>query len=415
MSAAPARRVRVGVLGATGAVGQRFVQLLEAHALFEVVALGASSRSAGRRYDAAARWGVGADMPAYARALVVTACAPAAMPGVELVFSALDADVAGDVEAAFRDAGVAVFSNARNHRMVADVPLVVPPVNGGHLELVRAQAAYARCGGFIVTNANCSTTGLVIALKPIHDAFGIVHATVATMQAISGAGYPVRSVCCATSKLRRKRARTPRRPPHSSLSLSPSQGLPSLDILDNVVPFISGEEEKLESEYRKILGALSASGGAVEPAAFPLTAMVHRVHVRDGHCIAVSLQLRDPAASAEAVAAVLRGWAPADAALRDAPSAPAAFITVRDEADRPQPYLDRDAGRGFTTVVGRVRACALNSVKLFIVSHNTVMGAAGSSILNAELAHAKGLLRRRAGEPEPAAPPATGAAAVTAP
>jgi len=162
--------------------------------------------------------------------------------------------------------------------------------------------------------------------------------------------------------------------------------------LDNVLPLISGEEEKLETEYRKILGALPASGaGPIAPAAFPLTAMVHRVHVRDGHCLAVSLALATPASAAD-VAAVLRGWAPSDARVRALPSAPPAYIAVRDEADRPQPLLDRDAGRGFTTVVGRVRACALNTVKLFVVSHNTVMGAAGSSILNAELAHAMALL-----------------------
>ena len=185
-------RVRVGILGATGAVGQRFVSLLEGHALFEVAWLGASPKSVGRAYGNVVRWGLGGDVPAYAAAMVVVACEPAALAGAAVVFSALDADVAGDVEAAFRSAGVAVFSNARNFRMHADVPLVVPPVNGGHLDLVRAQADFAANGGFIVTNANCSTTGLVIALKPIHDAFGIKHATVATLQAISGAGYPVR-------------------------------------------------------------------------------------------------------------------------------------------------------------------------------------------------------------------------------
>jgi len=355
-------------------------------------------------------------VPAWAAALTVVPCSPAAMPGAELVFSALDADVAGEVEAAFRDAGVAVFSNARNYRMAPDVPLVVPPVNGGHLQLVRAQASWAATGGFIVTNANCSTTGLVIvrspaaaapwrrfistlllpcnsarssrppppqALKPLQDAFGIEHATVATMQAISGAGYP---------------------------------GLPSLDILDNVVPFISGEEEKLESEYRKILGQFEGGSGggaaaAIAPAAFPLTAMVHRVHVRDGHCIAVSLKLARPASAAE-VAAALRGWAPADGALARLPSAPpGGYLALREERDRPQPQLDRGAGGGFTTVVGRVRACALNTVKLFVVSHNTVMGAAGSSILNAELAHAQGLLQPQPGR---GAPPAAEPAGTTA-
>ena len=178
----------MGVLGATGAVGQRFVQGLEGHPWFEVVALGASERSAGKAYAKAVNWGLSANVPEFARGITVSGCTPDVMPGVDVVFSALDADVAGDVEAAFRDAGVAVFSNARNFRMVADVPLVVPPVNGDHLDLVRAQASFAHNGGFIVTNANCSTTGMVIALKPIDDAFGIEAAYVTTLQAISGAG-----------------------------------------------------------------------------------------------------------------------------------------------------------------------------------------------------------------------------------
>lgn len=214
------------------------------------------------------------------------------------MFFTQDADVAGEVEAAFRDAGVAVFSNARNHRMAPDVPLVVPPVNGDHLQLVRSQPAFHTSGGFIVTNANCSTTGLVIALKPIDDAFGIEAAHVTTLQAISGAGYP---------------------------------GLPSLDILDNVVPYISGEEEKLETEYKKIMGALapgsSPSLQRVAERVFPLSAMVNRVHVRDGHSIALSLKLSKPA-TPEAVAAVLRGWAPGGTELAGLPSSPHAFIEV---------------------------------------------------------------------------------------
>ena len=205
-------------------------------------------------------------------------------------------------------------------------------------------------------------------------------------------GAPRATASTFFSFLARFLSRALRRCPAQAISGAGYPGLPSLDILDNVLPLISGEEEKLETEYRKILGALPASGvGPIAPAAFPLTAMVHRVHVRDGHCLAVSLALASPASAAD-VAAALRGWAPSDARVRALPSAPPAYIAVRDEADRPQPLLDRDAGRGFTTVVGRVRACALNTVKLFVVSHNTVMGAAGSSILNAELAHAMALL-----------------------
>ena len=366
---APRRRFRVGILGATGAVGQRFVEGLEGHPWFEVTRLGASSRSAGKRYRDAAVWGVSPDVPGYVADATVVDCSVASFDGaVDLVFSALDADVAGGVEAAFRDAGVPVFSNARNFRMAADVPLVVPPVNGDHLELVRRQASFsggARPGGFIVTNANCSTTGMVIALKPLADAFGIESVHCTTLQAISGAGYP---------------------------------GLPSLDILDNVVPFISGEEDKLETEYKKIMGRLlaaapaAAAGANIAPAAFPLSAMVNRVHVRDGHSIALSVKLARAASPAE-VSRALESFAPADPELASCPSSPARFIQVRTEQNRPQARLDRDTGRGFTTVVGRVRADPINTVKLFVLSHNTVMGAAGSSILNAELAATKGLLR----------------------
>jgi len=266
------------------------------------------------------------------------------------------------VEPAFAAAGIPVFSNASAHRMAPDVPLVVPPVNGGHLDRVRAQAAYAR-GGYIVTNANCSTTGLVIALKPLVDAFGVAAVSAVTLQAISGAGYP---------------------------------GLPSLDILDNVVPFIGGEEAKLESEYAKILGSYEGgspgAGGALRPAPFPLSASVNRVHVRDGHSIALAVRPAAAAgASAAAAADALARWAP-EGDVASLPSAPAAFIRVRTEANRPQPRLDRDEGRGYTTVVGRVRDDAVLGLKMQVLSHNTVMGAAGSSILNAELAARMGLL-----------------------
>jgi aspartate-semialdehyde dehydrogenase len=344
----------VGVLGATGAVGQRFLQYLEGHPWFEVTSLGASERSAGKKYEDATSWQLTANLPDFVRGKTVSACSPTAMPNVDFVFSALvrervvgsslvgassgrrtgrsaisrrcgdvvglpaplsnvprrvypvpplraqDANVAGEVEAAFRDAGIPVFSNARNYRMVADVPLVVPPVNGDHLDMVKSQPSYAANGGFIVTNANCSTTGMVIALKPLADAFGIEAAHVTTLQAISGAGYP---------------------------------GLPSLDILDNVVPYISGEEDKLETEYQKIMGVLTKGGKTIDPAVFPLSAMVNRVHVRDGHSIAISLKLVKPA-TPEQVADVLRKWKPTEAALAGLPSAPKTFIEVRACARR---------------------------------------------------------------------------------
>lgn len=278
--------------------------------------------------------------------------------------STQDADVAGDVEKNFRDAGVPVFSNARNYRMVDDVPLVVPPVNGSHLDLVRVQPSFNNgTGGYIVTNANCSTTGMVIALKPLDDAFGIESVYCTTLQAISGAGYP---------------------------------GLPSLDILDNVVPYISGEEDKLETEYKKIMGTYTKGAASITNINFPLSAMVNRVQVRDGHSIALSIKFRNPDITPAQVADVLRNFKPTDPELASCPSAPSHFIEVREEPNRPQPRLDRDTGNGYTTVVGRVRPdMNMGGVKMFVLSHNTVMGAAGSSILNAELAATKGLLRHR--------------------
>jgi len=261
---------------------------------------------------------------------------------------------------------VPVFSNAAAFRMAPDVPLVVPQVNGDHLAMVRAQPSFAATGGFIVTNANCSTTGLVIALRPLLDAFTVDAVAVTTLQAISGAGYP---------------------------------GVASLDILDNVIPFISGEEEKMETEYAKILAARDARSGALAPPAFRVSAACHRVHVRDGHTLAVTVALRARPGGAEptpaAAAAALAAWAPADARVSRLPSAPAAWLELRAEPNRPQPRLDRDAGGGYTTVIGRVRADAVHTVKMAVHSHNTIMGAAGSSVLNAELAAVMGLLKQR--------------------
>ncbi|KAA0164716.1 hypothetical protein FNF27_03221 [Cafeteria roenbergensis] len=365
---APPRRLRVGVLGATGAVGQRFIHHLEGHPWFDVVALGASRRSSGKAYGNAVHWTLDGDVPAAVASHTVRNCEPSEFGDVDFVFSALDASVAGTIEANFVSAGVPVFSNARNSRMVPNVPLVVPPVNPDHLDVVRSQRSFADSGAFIVTNANCSTTGLVCALEPIERAFGIEAAIVTTMQAISGAGYP---------------------------------GLSALDMLDNVIPRIGGEEAKLELEYRKILGGVNSTGTGFTDAVFPLSASANRVHVRDGHMICVSLKLRTKASPGE-VEAALAGFVPRDAVVARLPSAPPAFVQVSaggGDADRPQPRLDRDVGGGYTTVVGRVRECPVMDVKLVVCSHNTVMGAAGSSILNAELAVAKKLLRSRVGGP----------------
>lgn len=369
---APDRKLRVGILGATGAVGQRFVHHLQGHPWFEIVALGASRRSSGKPYRVSAHWTLEGMIPDGVDGLVVRPCEADSFADVDFVFSALDASVAGEIEADFVSHGIPVFSNARNFRMHPNVPLIVPPVNPDHLEMVKSQRSYSDTGAFIVTNANCSTTGMVIALEPIQRAFGIEAVIATTMQAISGAGYP---------------------------------GLSALDMLDNVMPRISGEEPKLESEYQKIMGDLVAGSGAVTPASFPLSASTNRVLVRDGHMLCLAIKLKTPATPAD-VERALAEFVPRDPLLLRMPSAPAAFVHVAPggaDADRPQPRLDREAGGGFSTVVGRVRSCPVMDIKLTLCSHNTVMGAAGSSILNAELAAARRVLKPRLGVVQAAA------------
>jgi aspartate-semialdehyde dehydrogenase len=342
-------RIPVVILGATGAVGQRFVSLLDGHPWFRVAALAASERSAGKRYDQAANWFLERPMPDWARAMEVLPCEP----GLEarVAFSGLDASVAGAVEEAFARAGHVVVSNSRNHRMTPDVPLLVAEINADHLQLIAAQKRRLGGDGFIVTNPNCSTVGLVMAAAPLHRAFGITRALVATLQAVSGAGYP---------------------------------GVPSIDIIDNVIPYIGNEEEKMESETLKILGS------AGTPAGFAVSAQCHRVHVSDGHTLAISLALQKKATPAEAIAA-LRDFRPALAEV-DLPSRPARVIVVRDEPDRPQPRFDRMAGDGMTVSVGRVRRCPVLDLKLVALVHNTIRGAAGVALLNAELLKARGYL-----------------------
>jgi aspartate-semialdehyde dehydrogenase len=342
--------IPVAILGATGAVGQRFVALLDGHPWFRVVALCASDRSAGRPYAEAARWCLEVPMPEWARAMEVRPCDPGPA-GARLAFSGLDASVAGEIETRFAAAGYAVVSNARNHRLDPKVPLLVPEVNHRHLDLVVSQRRRFPRGGFIVTNPNCSTVGLVMALAPIHAAFGVRRIVATTLQAVSGAGYP---------------------------------GVASLDILDNVIPHIGGEEEKIEAESRKILGATG------RPAAIPVSAHCHRVHVSDGHLVALSVRTARPASPA-AAAAVLRSWRSPLATL-GLPSLPERPLVVRDEPDRPQPRLDRMAGAGMSVSVGRVRRCPVLGLKMVALVHNTIRGAAGVAILNAELLRARGFL-----------------------
>jgi aspartate-semialdehyde dehydrogenase len=342
-------RIPVAVLGATGAVGQRFVSLLEGHPWFRVAAVCASDRSAGKRYREAARWFLDRPMPDEARDLEVLPCRPGM--AARLAFSGLDAAVAGEIEEEFARAGHAVVSNSKNHRMDPDVPLVIPEINASHLSLLDGQRRRRVGGGFVVTNPNCSTVGLALALAPLHRAFGVTRVVATTLQAVSGAGYP---------------------------------GVPSVDILDNVIPYIAGEEEKIESETLKILGE------AGRPAKIAISAHCHRVHVSDGHSVAISVATRERATPEEAAAA-LRDFEGPLAGL-GLPSLPERPLRVREEPDRPQPRFDRMAGDGMVVTVGRVRRCPALDLRLQALVHNTIRGAAGAAILNAELLKARGLL-----------------------
>jgi aspartate-semialdehyde dehydrogenase len=350
-------RYAVGILGATGLVGQRLLERLAAHPWFEPVVLGASDRSVGRPYAEAARWMLGGAPPRDAATRVVRPCEPAAFAECDLVLSGLDARVARDIEAEFVRAGHAVVSNSSAFRMDEDVPLLVPEVNAGHLSLLERQRARTG-GGFVVTNPNCSVTGLAVALAPLHRAFGVRRAFVATMQALSGAGL---------------------------------EGPRGLEALDNVIPYIAGEEEKMERELGKILGGVEA--GRALPAPLTLAAHCHRVPTLDGHLEAVSVEL-ERRASPEQAAEAMRAFR-GDTEGRGLPSAPDAPIVVRDEPDRPQTRLDRDTGGGMAVVVGRLRPCPVTTLRFVVLSHNTVRGAAGGTLLNAELLAACGLLRRR--------------------
>ena len=350
----PDKKLKAAVIGATGAVGQRFVQLLAQHPWFDLTVLAASERSAGRKYAEACNWVLDEEMPERVREMTVVPAEPGF--DADIVFSALPADLARDLEPQFARSGYFVFSNASAFRYEDDVPLVIPEVNPDHLGLVKAQKAIRKWTGFIVTNPNCSTTHLALALKPLHDAFGLEKVLVVTMQAVSGAGYP---------------------------------GVPSLDILGNVIPYIGKEEWKLENEPRKLLGTLI--NGRVEYADFTLSAHANRVPVRDGHTEAVSMSLRTEA-STDDIVEVLRGFVslPQEMGL---PSAPGHPIVVRDEPNRPQPHLDLMVEEGMATVVGRVRECPILGHKFVLLGHNTIRGAAGGSILNAETALAMGMLR----------------------
>lgn len=349
--------MKVGILGATGLVGQRLVSLLERHPWFRAAVFGASDRSAGRVYGDAVRWSLPGDVPREAAERTVETCDPARFAGCDVVVSSLDTAIARDTERAFVTAGHVVVSNSAAYRLDPGVPLIVPEVNADHVELV-ARAAHAG-EGFLITNPNCSVTGLALVLAPLHQAFRIRRVFVATLQALSGAGV---------------------------------DGPSALSMTDNVVPFISGEEDKIHLELGKLLGKPSDGADAVLAAAIPVSAHCHRVATVDGHLEAVSLDLEE-SPSPERAVEVLRSFRGRVDGL-GLPSAPDPPIVVRDEPDRPQPRLDRDEGGGMAAVVGRVRACPATSLRLELLSHNTVRGAAGAAILNMELLAARGWLGR---------------------
>src|ERR1700730_15280918 len=360
MSAQPPRfdkKLRAGVLGATGLVGQRIVSLLADHPWFELTDVAASERSSGKTYAEAVRWHLDASIPPAARELVVKGLDPSL--ACDFIFSALDSSVAGAAEEDFARAGYPVVSNSRNHRMDPDVPLLIPEVNAAHLDAIPLQQKNRGYdGGFIVTNPNCSTAGLVLVLKPLADAFGLEKIFVVTLQAISGAGYP---------------------------------GVAAMDIHANVVPFISGEEEKMEAEPQKLLGKWD--GTRFVDAGAGLSAHCNRVPVLDGHLECVSLNLKKIASLGE-VREALRTFE-VSPELASLPSAVRHPVVVLDEQDRPQPRRDVNAGNGMAAIVGRVRECPLLDVKLTLLSHNLVRGAAGAALLNAELLAARGFFHRR--------------------
>src|SRR5664279_138054 len=348
-----AQKIPVGILGATGVVGQRFIQLLEDHPRFEVAWLAASDRSAGQMYGDAARMGLKTPIPEHIRKMPVSPAEPTGAP--HAIFAALDAGIAREMEPKFADAGCAVVSNSSAFRMQKDVPLVIPEVNADHLALIEQQSWRKKSGGYIVTNPNCSAIGLVVALAPLHQKFGIESLFVTTMQAVSGAGYP---------------------------------GVASLDILGNVIPFIKNEEEKMEEETKKLLGKLNSH--SVQDAGFSMTAHCNRVAVEDGHTESVSVKLKTKASADELIAALTEFHSkPYELGCPLAPEHPVFYDAA---PDRPQPRFDLDRGNGMTVTVGRMRACGVLDYKFTVLSHNTIRGAAGAALLNAELLKVQGYL-----------------------
>jgi aspartate-semialdehyde dehydrogenase len=349
-------KLPIGILGATGMVGQRYIQLLGNHPWFEIAWLAASDRSSGKPYGEAAKWRLDTPLPQRIARMTVSPAEPEGAP--KIIFASVDAAIAREMEPKFAAAGCAVLSNSSAFRMAPNVPLVIPEVNAEHLHLIEEQASRKESGGYMVTNPNCSTIGLVLALKAIEERFGIEQIFVTTMQAVSGAGYP---------------------------------GVASMDILDNVVPYIGGEEEKMEAETLKLLGTLK--GQTVTPLPARVTAHCNRVPVVDGHTECVSIKLGNKFGRKATREDILAAWADfKPLAGMDLPFAPEQPVEWAEQSDRPQPRLDRNRGRGMTVTVGRLRPCSLLDWKFVLLSHNTVRGAAGATILNAELLASLGKL-----------------------
>ena len=349
----------IGILGATGMVGQRYIQLLERHPWFQIVWLAASDRSSGKTYGEAAKWRLDTPLPERIAKMTVSPAEPSAaanegQPAPKIIFSSIDAPIARELEPKFAAAGCAVISNSSAFRMAPNIPLVLPEVNADHLHLIEEQSWRKESGGYIVTNSNCTVMGPVLALKPIVDRFGIEQIIATSMQAVSGAGYP---------------------------------GVASMDILDNVVPYIPNEEEKMEEEMLKLLGSLD--GHVVKPLEARMSASCNRVPVVDGHTVSVSIKLGKPATRDQ----ILAAWAEfRPLAGQKLPTAPEQPIEWAPQQDRPQPRLDRNRGNGMAVTVGRLRPCGVLDWKFTVLSHNTIRGAAGATILNAELLASLGKL-----------------------
>ncbi|MGA2350486.1 MAG: aspartate-semialdehyde dehydrogenase [Terracidiphilus sp.] len=346
------KKYPIGILGATGMVGQRYIQLIENHPWFEIAWLAASDRSSGKPYGEAAKWRLDTALPGRIANMTVAPADPEGAP--KIIFASVDASFARELEPKFAAAGCAVVSNSSAFRMAPNVPLVLPEVNADHLHLIEEQTSRKQSGGYIVTNSNCTVMGPVLALKPIEDRFGITQIFATSMQAVSGAGYP---------------------------------GVASMDILDNVVPYIANEEEKMEEELLKLLGKLD--GSVVKPLAARMSASCNRVPVVDGHTVSVSIKLAKPATHEQ----ILAAWADfKPLAGQHLPTAPDQPVQWAPQPDRPQPRLDRNRGNGMAVTVGRLRPCGLLDWKFTVLSHNTIRGAAGATILNAELLASLGKL-----------------------